>query len=211
MSADRAVRGLGRGGEDAESGRKVPGTPYVIVDGITYGVPATLATVVDLVGLGAASPFPGRSLAQLWRDSPAGAVPSDAESVVVSELPAPTPNDHGRSPARRGPMLSLAEGDFVYIRNQGDGTEELFNERDDPRKLTNRARVDALNTRPPAIPKPRGPDQAEGRPARPLSSDAPTQRGRVITDAPPPGIENLVQATVPARRGRCDGHSVLRR
>ncbi len=102
------------------------------------------ATVVDLVGLGADSPFPGRSLAQLWRDSPAGAVPSDAESVVLSELPAPTPNDFGRSPARRGPMLSLAEGDFVYIRNQGDGTEELFNERDDPRELTNRARVDAL-------------------------------------------------------------------
>ena len=31
-------------------------------------------------------------------------------------------------------LISLAEGDFVYIRNEGDGTEELFNERDDPRR-----------------------------------------------------------------------------
>ena len=32
------------------------------------------ATIVDLVGLGTGSPFPGRSLASLWRDSLAGAV-----------------------------------------------------------------------------------------------------------------------------------------
>ena len=41
-------------------------------------------------------------------------------------------------------MISLAEGDFVYIRNEGDGTEQLFNQRDDPRELTNHARVGAL-------------------------------------------------------------------
>ena len=47
-------------------------------------------------------------------------------------------------PLTRGPLVSLAEGDFVYIRNEGDGTEELFNERDDPRELTNRAASDTM-------------------------------------------------------------------
>jgi hypothetical protein len=30
-------------------------------------------------------------------------------------------------------------GDYVYILNQRHGTEELFNEREDPRELINRA------------------------------------------------------------------------
>ena len=65
---------------------------------------------------------------------------------VVSELTGPNPADpnQGRSPANRGPLVSLAEGDFVYIRNEGDGAEEFFNERDDPRELLNRAGVEAM-------------------------------------------------------------------
>ena len=50
----------------------------------------------------------------------------------------------GRSPAYRGAMISVAEGDFVYIRNDGDGGEELFNERDDPHELSNRAGTYAM-------------------------------------------------------------------
>ena len=65
---------------------------------------------------------------------------------MISELTAPNPShpNQGRSPAKRGPLIALAEGDFVYIRNEGDGAEELFNERDDPRELSNRARVEAM-------------------------------------------------------------------
>ena len=65
--------------------------------------------------------------------------------MVLSELSAPNPIDpnQGRSPATRGPLVSLADGDFVYIRNEGDGSEQLFNERDDPRELLNRAHGDA--------------------------------------------------------------------
>jgi hypothetical protein len=60
---------------------------------------------------------------------------------VLSELPSPSPSDssHGRSPARRGPLVSLADGELVYIRNEGDGAEEIYNVREDPRELTNRA------------------------------------------------------------------------
>jgi arylsulfatase A-like enzyme len=107
------------------------------------------ATIVDLVGLGADSPFPGRSLARMWRGHSARDAPVAGDlHGALSELARPNPANpsQGRSPATRGPMISLAEGDFVYIRNEADGTEELFNERDDPRELINRARVGS--TRP---------------------------------------------------------------
>ena len=96
------------------------------------------ATIVDLIGLGNGSPFPGQSLARLWAKSPAGAPPVETEAAL-SELASPNPADpnQGRSPAYRGPLISLAEGDFVYIRNEGDGGEELFNERDDPEEIKN--------------------------------------------------------------------------
>jgi arylsulfatase A-like enzyme len=101
------------------------------------------ATIVDLVGQGAGSPFPGHSLADVWRDSHDT---RSAVSVAFSELFAPSPRktNHGRSPADRGAMISVAEGDFVYIRNEGDGAEELFNKSDDPHELSNRRGVDAL-------------------------------------------------------------------
>ena len=38
----------------------------------------------------------------------------------------------------------MAEGAFVYIRNQGDGTEELFNEQEDPGELQNLSRDEAM-------------------------------------------------------------------
>ncbi len=94
------------------------------------------ATIVDLIGLGDGAPFPGRSLARLWRDT-SQRLDTDPTAEVLSELPRPNPVDpnQGRSPAHRGPLVSLADGDFVYIRNEGDGTEEFFNERDDPGEL----------------------------------------------------------------------------
>jgi arylsulfatase A-like enzyme len=103
------------------------------------------ATIVELVGLGTGAPFPGRSLSRLWRDPSPRAVGTGGDAAI-SELSSPNPNDssHGRSPAHRGPLVALAEGDFVYIRNEGDGTEELFDERADPWELTNRARSDAM-------------------------------------------------------------------
>jgi arylsulfatase A-like enzyme len=102
------------------------------------------ATVVDLAGQGNKSPFPGRSLSTFWGTSRARAVENVDD--ILSELPSPSPNDpsHGRSPARRGPLVSLAEGDLVYIRNEGDGSEELYDERDDRRELINRAQSDRM-------------------------------------------------------------------
>jgi hypothetical protein len=101
------------------------------------------ATIVDLAGHGRRAPFPGRSLARLWQDArPAGqSVAAENADGVISELASPNPYDpnQGRSPAHRGALASLAEGDYVYIRNERDGSEELFNERDDPNESDNRA------------------------------------------------------------------------
>ena len=47
-------------------------------------------------------------------------------------------------PPRRGSLIALAEGDLVYTRNEGDGGEELFDDREDPRELLNRARDVAM-------------------------------------------------------------------
>ena len=87
------------------------------------------ATVVDFVRSGTNSPFPGRSLTRFCRESPPDSTSNRASVAVVSELSSPNPGDpnQGRSPARRGPLISLAEGDYVYIRNEGDGREQLFN------------------------------------------------------------------------------------
>jgi arylsulfatase A-like enzyme len=102
------------------------------------------ATIVDLLDLNEGSPFPGRSLATLWREE--GKPRGTSIDEVISELASPNmfnPNQ-GRSPARRGPLTSLAEGDYVYIRNEGDGTEELFNDRDDPNEHRNLIRNKAV-------------------------------------------------------------------
>jgi arylsulfatase A-like enzyme len=103
------------------------------------------ATIAELVGSTGQPPFPGRSLARLWRDSRTGSRRGEPEDLVLSELGAPNPTDpnRGRSPARRGPLVSLAEGEFVYIRNEGDDGEELFRERDDPRELIDRSKSGA--------------------------------------------------------------------
>jgi hypothetical protein len=107
------------------------------------------ATIVELAGLKADSPFPGESLARTWRQdlvkSADDAVP---QAGVLSELESPNPANpgRGRSPAARGPLVSLAEGGYVYIRNEADGTEELFYESDDPGEHRNRARDTAAAT-----------------------------------------------------------------
>jgi len=103
------------------------------------------ATITDLVGLALGSPFPGQSLATHWR-GPSPGVASVSGEAAVSELEVSNPANpnQGRSPAARGPLVSLAGGDFVYIRNERDGSEELFDERDDPRELLNRAHLDVM-------------------------------------------------------------------
>ncbi len=99
------------------------------------------ATVASFAAPGTTPPFPGRSLLETSNRS------AD-DAVVYSELASPNPADpnRGRSPAHRGPLVALAEGDLIYIRNEATGGEELFNERKDPGERDNLARDQAMGS-----------------------------------------------------------------
>jgi arylsulfatase A-like enzyme len=110
--------------------------PAPAVVGDTVSLLDLPATVVGLLGLAEGSPFPGRSLARSWDRSGSGSAPS---GPAVSELASPNPTDpnHGRSPARLGPLTALSEGRYTYI--YGGGKEELFDTLNDPGEQLNLA------------------------------------------------------------------------
>ena len=92
------------------------------------------ATIVDLLGLGVSSPFPGASLGRFWRNRSENADLSQETDAVVSELRLPNPQspNQGRSDYFQGPLTSLALDQYVYIRSDHDGSEQLFDHRSDP-------------------------------------------------------------------------------
>ena len=53
----------------------------------------------------------------------------------------------GHSPARQGPLVAIAEEGYVYIRNQGDGREQLFHATTDPEEVNNLAKLDSMRAR----------------------------------------------------------------
>jgi arylsulfatase A-like enzyme len=95
------------------------------------------ATVVDLLGLSAGSPFPGRSLAAYWGSTP-GRVPQEittpafSEQADASALQAQSPLVLGNG----GFQMSLVASGMHYIRN-GRGGEQLYDLRRDPYEQTN--------------------------------------------------------------------------
>ena len=108
------------------------------------------ATIVDLSRTTAKSPFPGRSIAPLWRPDPSGVSPSaNDRPPAISELTSPNPVNpsFGHSPARQGPLVAIAEEGYVYIRNQGDGREQLFHATTDPEEVNNLAKLDSMRAR----------------------------------------------------------------
>jgi arylsulfatase A-like enzyme len=108
------------------------------------------ATISDLVGMKDDAPFPGSSLVRLWRDSGregAGRIRADDGAISELESANPTHPSQGRSPASRGSLVSVAEDDFVYIRNERDGREQLFHESADPDEQINLAKVGAMQPR----------------------------------------------------------------
>jgi arylsulfatase A-like enzyme len=90
------------------------------------------ATVVDLIGLSASSPFPGRSLAAYWKLPPAmlpPSVTSPAFSEQANEIAFQDQPGHGRE--HPGFQMSLVASGHHYIRN-GLGAEQLYDLETDP-------------------------------------------------------------------------------
>jgi arylsulfatase A-like enzyme len=90
------------------------------------------ATVVDLLGLSAGSPFPGRSLANCWNLPPGGTSreitsPALSEQAVANAFDIQTASIPEISPFR----MSLMTSGHHYIRD-GKGVEWLFNVAIDP-------------------------------------------------------------------------------
>jgi arylsulfatase A-like enzyme len=98
------------------------------------------ATVVDVLGLTTGSPFPGDSLVRLWQ-GPAPALAS-GRSVADHGLAEVVPNDPlnrdlSGLPKRGWPLGGLADGEWSYIRREGDVREELFHLFNDEKEQRN--------------------------------------------------------------------------
>jgi arylsulfatase A-like enzyme len=95
------------------------------------------ATVVDLLGLSAGSPFPGRSLTAYWQRAP-GKVPQGITTPALSEeinaTEFQTVPGSGRGQMRF--RMSLVARGHHYFRD-GMGTEALYDLRRDPFELVN--------------------------------------------------------------------------
>ena len=121
---------------DARSGRsgRIIAEPVSLRD-----VPATIA---DELGFGERSPFQGKSLARFSRGA-AGAAPADpaGPDPVLSEvdpIDVLDPNPE-QLLTRRWPIGALADGDWKFIRREGEVREELYNLREDPREQHDRS------------------------------------------------------------------------
>ena len=127
-------------------GSQSPGVVREVVS--LRDLPATIVDLVGLAGRGAVSwPVAGAIRGRSGSTRCPGDRDRDGEHHgAISELTAPNPTNpsHGRSPATRGPLISLAEGDYVYIRNEGDGGEQLFDGRTDPDEQSDRAADQAM-------------------------------------------------------------------
>ncbi|MCI0460887.1 MAG: sulfatase-like hydrolase/transferase [Gemmataceae bacterium] len=96
------------------------------------------ATVLDLAGLSAPKTFPGRSLARYWTTEAGGTAETPVLCVVFTWG---TSSDEDRcSPVARGSLASIFMEGKYYIRNLGDGSEELYDFANDPQEQNNLVR-----------------------------------------------------------------------
>jgi hypothetical protein len=94
--------------------------------------------VVDLLGMSATSPFPGRSLAAYWKLPPHGEPPRDLTSPAFSERASTVAfqNQPGSGREHDGVEMSVAALGYHYTRN-GQGLEQLFDVSVDPYEQVN--------------------------------------------------------------------------
>jgi arylsulfatase A-like enzyme len=124
-------------------------SPRVVTE--TVSLRDLAATIVDFAGFLGASPFPGRSMARFWDDSQRAA-PADllAGDSALSEL-FPDPDalglDTTHSLKPHWPLAALSEGDWTYIRQEGEVREELFHVGEDANEQHNLAGDPAMQTR----------------------------------------------------------------
>ncbi len=95
------------------------------------------ATILDVAGQQADSPFPGSSLSRYW-NHPGGPAFGDVVAHVPAVAELVLPYDlkkcaaYWRMPQDRVPLGAVKENEWSYIRHEADGREELFHLSEDP-------------------------------------------------------------------------------
>lgn len=108
-----------------------------VVDG-TVSLRDLPATIVDLLGWGAESRFPGRSLVGLWDSrAPDSQDPSPALAEVVPTDPVEP--DPAKVLAAREVWSSLTREGWVYLHREGRSEDELYHLQNDPGERHNLA------------------------------------------------------------------------
>jgi arylsulfatase A-like enzyme len=100
------------------------------------------ATVSDVAGQNAGSPFPGETLARFWTERAPGPAsqPVSASSSFAEVVPAgPRTQDDSGATSKRAPLAAIKENEWSYIRREGDGHEELFHLSEDMNEQQNLA------------------------------------------------------------------------
>ena len=100
------------------------------------------ATIVDVTGQAAGSPFPGNSLARFWVEtSPTTPLQRASSDLALAEVVPDDPlhRDSSGFPQKTWPLGALNEGEWSYIRREGDLREELFHLREDAKEQHNLA------------------------------------------------------------------------
>jgi len=124
-----------------------PGTSIKPVVTETASLRDVAATIVDIAGLSAQSPFPGASLARLWCPSPGAVGDAGNGTTALAEV---VPNEafYGHnldSSPRPWPLAALTADGWRYIRREGRTLEELYDLGRDPGEKLNVA--DSINSR----------------------------------------------------------------
>jgi len=95
------------------------------------------ATIVDVLGLAAGSPFPGQSLAARWRAHPAASPPRTTPAISEADFEAIGLNAcAGPGPFQWGYTMSQVASGWHYVRD-GTGAEALYNLAVDPTESRN--------------------------------------------------------------------------
>jgi len=122
-------------------------SPRVVTD--TASLRDLPATIVDALGSKSGSPFPGNSMARFWNGSALASANAAAPEQALSEVVplgafGPDPSQWLYKP--RWPMAALTEGDWTYIRREGEVREELFRVRQDAQERHNLASDPAMQS-----------------------------------------------------------------
>ncbi len=98
------------------------------------------ATIVDVVGQEAGSPFPGVSLARFWkRAAPVASIQHPFASQVLGEVVPSNPllRDDRDLPRQLPPLGAVKGKDWSYIRREGQVHEELYHLSEDAKEQRN--------------------------------------------------------------------------